>query len=509
MRDFYAGLGVDIYKDAVSLPGVSLQYLMRKTLDNPATPPLFPPNLTAYKMLKGAVVGGPSLVFTRKHVVGETAIRSHCCPNSKPVKKILGYDANSLYPSTMLEDMPTGPGVVVEYEGPLAAAQALPMRIKTRKWFGFAEVDIEVPEEQWPKFEDFPPLFVNRRVPEAAILAHMKQYLRDSGREAMPGQRKLLGVMSASKILLYAPLLDWYIDKGLVLKAVYRTIDYQPANIFSWFVDEVTTNRRRGDADPTKAIFADIFKLLGNSSYGKLIENKEAQTNTFYCRKQDELDAHMRSPLFDWCDEVAGGVYRVEKHPKTITINRFFQGGIVVYQIAKLAMLEFYYDFLDHYVDRSDFELMQMDTDSLYLALSAEKLEDVIKPSLREEFEEFKLAWLVCKPEDKRTPGLFKLEKQGKRMIALCSKCYYLDDGPDTAAKVSAKGVSQRQNPLRWERYASALLGACDTVTNRGFRMHNGAMHTYEQRKRGLLAYYDKRVVLPDGIHTEPIEYHQ
>ena len=336
----------------------------------------------------------------------------------------------------------------------------------------------------------------------------MKQYLHNSGRAIVPDQRKLLGVMSASKILLYAPLLKWYIDKGLTLKAVYRTIDYKSAKIFSWFVDEVTANRCRGDADPSKAIFADIFKLLGNSSYGKMIENKEEQTSTFYCRNQDELDAHMRSSFFDWCDEVADGVYRVEKRKKTITINRFFQGGIVVYQLAKLSMLEFYYDFLDRYVDRCDYELMQMDTDSLYFTLSSVKLEDVIKPPLREEFEALKQAWLVCTPEDKRTPGLFKLEKQGKRMIALCSKCYYIDAGPDSPAKVSAKGVSQRQNPLRWERYNAALQGVNDMVTNRGFRMHNGAMHTYEQRKRGLSAYYDKRVVLPDGIHTDPLEYH-
>jgi len=31
---------------------------------------------------------------------------------------------------------------------------------------------------------------------------------------------------------------------------------------------------------------------------------------------------------------------------------------------------------------------------------------------------------------------------------------------------------------------------------------------TYEQQKLGLSAYYDKHWVLPDGIHTEPIEFH-
>ena len=44
--------------------------------------------------------------------------------------------------------------------------------------------------------------------------------------------------------------------------------------------------------------------------------------------------------------------------------------------------------------------------------------------------------------------------------------------------------------------------------TNRGFRMKDGVMYTYEQHKLGLSAYYDKRWVLEDGIHTEPIEFH-
>ena len=73
---------------------------------------------------------------------------------------------------------------------------------------------------------------------------------------------------------------------------------------------------------------------------------------------------------------------------------------------------------------------------------------------------------------------------------------------------MSSKGVNKKQNELRWERYESALEGRKDMATNRGFGMRNGAMYTYEQRKLGLSAYYDKRWVLPDGIHTEPIEFH-
>jgi len=53
---------------------------------------------------------------------------------------------------------------------------------------------------------------------------------------------------------------------------VYTTIEYQPGKILAWFVDEVTDASRMGDTDKEKAIFAEVFKLLGNSSYGKMIE---------------------------------------------------------------------------------------------------------------------------------------------------------------------------------------------------------------------------------------------
>jgi len=59
-----------------------------------------------------------------------------------------------------------------------------------------------------------------------------------------------------------------------------------------------------------------------------------------------------------------------------------------------------------------------------------------------------------------------------------------------------------------WQRFKEALKGSKDMATNRGFRMRDGQMVTYEQQKLGLSAYYDKRWVLPDGIHTEPIEFH-
>ena len=408
----------------------------------------------------------------------------------------------------MMKEMPCGPGKVTTYAHPEAFARLVPQLLHSREWFGFAEVDIEVPRELWPEFEEFPPIFINRSVPDSAVPQYMHDYLKNSGRKRFPEQPKLLGVMSAKKVLLYAPLLQWYLTNGLKLTAVHRTIDYEPCEIFTWFVKEVADNRRKGDADKDKALLAEVFKLLGNSAYGKFIEAVERQNRTLYTCNEEEVDKHLRSVWFTDLEEI-GGAYKIELRKSKLTIDRPFQVGIVVYQLAKLRMLQFYYEFLDHYLDRRDFELIQMDTDSMYFALSYEKLEDAIKPSYEAQFEEDKKLWLAWDKWSNREPGLFKLEKQGTRAIALCSKCYYVEGEVAGQAKVSSKGVNKRQNQLRWERYEQALEGRRDMATNRGFRMHNGAMYTYEQRKLGLSVYYDKRWLLPDGIHTEPIEFHQ
>ena len=87
-------------------------------------------------------------------------------------------------------------------------------------------------------------------------------------------------------------------------------------------------------------------------------------------------------------------------------------------------------------------------------------------------------------------------------MIALTSKCYYADNEDGSTKKFSCKGVNRRQNEMNWERYRKALFGSLDKARNIGFRKRDNHFVTYEQSKLGLSAYYDKRIVHEDGIHT-------
>ena len=190
MRSFYIKRGIEILKDAVSLPGVSLQFLMRGTLLNKKDDPeLYSPSKKAYEMLKSSVVGGPSIVFTRMHEAEKTKIRDNEYKDAKFCKKVLGYDANALYLSTMSNYMPCGKDEVWNFKDHEKSAKILCDKLHNEEWFGFDEVDIEVPKNLNKKFEEMCPLFYNKDNPEEMVSEEMLEYIKNTGRTRTKNQK--------------------------------------------------------------------------------------------------------------------------------------------------------------------------------------------------------------------------------------------------------------------------------------------------------------------------------
>ena len=119
---------------------------------------------------------------------------------------------------------------------------------------------------------------------------------------------------------------------------------------------------------------------MGNSRYGKTICNKQKHSRVKYV-KGLSFELFTNSWQFKKGVEVADDLYEVELQPKSVNNNLPIQIGFMVYQYAKLKMFTF--DFLDRCIDRWDYALCQMDTDSLYMALSGGNLDDLVKPDMR------------------------------------------------------------------------------------------------------------------------------
>ncbi len=126
----YRSKGIDMLKSAISLPGLAIRWLFTQI----ESPPILTfnsrcsvadvctsvkqslpvmlldkPNEDLYSIIRGGIVGGPSIVFHRYHEVGLTRIREKTYGSSAKVcGKIVGVDANALYLWSMSQEMPTG-----------------------------------------------------------------------------------------------------------------------------------------------------------------------------------------------------------------------------------------------------------------------------------------------------------------------------------------------------------------------------------------------------------------
>ena len=198
--------------------------------------------------------------------------------------------------------------------------------------------------------------------------------------------------------------------------AVHHLVEYKPGKRFSCFPNEVVNARCQADKDTPKQQLGDVAKSKGNSFYGKMIEDLGCHKSTKFTRKERVVDKALRSLFFNNLEEI-GGAYEIKEFERTVIMKRPYHCGIAVYQLGKLQMLEFYYDFLDKYFSRKDFELCYMDTDSFYLAISGDSLDEIVNPEIKQAFEADKKNWLATDAFSEITHGLFKPEFAGTRGV--------------------------------------------------------------------------------------------
>ena len=285
--------------------------------------------------------------------------------------------------------------------------------------------------------------------------------------------------------------------------------------------------RRKSDENSNSSVIAETMKLLANSSYGNQIMDRSRHTVTKYL-SDEKTHAANNSKLFKRLGHMNNSLYEVElaktkiEYKEPITV-RFF-----ILQNAKLRMLELYYIFFTGFCDANKFEGLEMDTDSLYLAVAEKELKDCIRPEMRAEWQRLRsndcvnsftadavanfFSGKCCvrhKQHDNREPGLFKEEFGCTELLCLCGKTHCCYDVNSNKPKFSSKGLNKRvleqsdDRPL--ETYRIDLNEKVNvTSNNRGFGTNNHSVAIYEQVKKCLSYFYPKRIVETDGSHIQP-----
>ena len=82
-------------------------------------------------------------------------------------------------------------------------------------------------------------------------------------------------------------MLKWYLNHGLVITHIYTIVEYIPNAAFSSFITQIAQSHLEGDRDKDKALIAEMSKLIGNSSYGQMITNKEKHHDIIYVNESE------------------------------------------------------------------------------------------------------------------------------------------------------------------------------------------------------------------------------
>ena len=156
-------------------------------------------------------------------------------------------------------------------------------------------------------------------------------------------------IILGKKDLLYTPLLKWYLDHGMIITQTYSFIKASSHTPFKRFEAEVS-DKQQGDEDPNKGCIADMMKLVGNAAFGRSGMDKSKHKSIKYTDDIDKLKDEMEHFTFHHADEV-DGIYEIKKHKRRINLNNPIHVSIAIYQLAKLRMLQFYYDLIDKHID--------------------------------------------------------------------------------------------------------------------------------------------------------------
>ena len=312
---------------------------------------------------------------------------------------------------------------------------------------------------------------------------------------------------------------------GLVVTDIEWVMEYNPKQCFKWFEDEVVHDRRMADMRPEYKIRGETSKTKGNVAYGYTLMDKTKHTSIRFCTESN-IDNHIRNPLFKSLDELNGEVFEVEKGKRKVILDTPIQIGIAVYSYAKLNLLSFW-EFINKFLVNDLYQLMECDTDSLYIAFARETIDECVKPELKEEWDTEKHNFFSSTDDsdfkfggenipfsqwDKRTPGKYKPEFEGVGMICLNSKVFHiwsdkLDKEGMLIVKTSCKGTQKKRNDLIRKNFFY-VLESCNPyfIENAGFIRDGLDTKTYTQIKKGLGYFYGKRKVLADGVSTTHLD---
>ena len=427
---------------------------------------------------------------------------------SKPVKHLLQWDANSLYAHCMQFKLPYADlkWVSMDMDTALETIRKNDFNADTEYLY---EVDLEYPEELHDHFSDYPPAPENIQISTRMYSQYQHDLAAELGCKLTEFPKLVPNLLKKTKYIVHGQALKLYLELGLKLTAVYRVMQFSQKAIIKPFVDlNIQLRVREGNS----AFEKDFFKLMNNAVFGKTMENLKKRIRLELVNPTDvaRMNRLISNPAYKGHTIFENGLVAVHLTKVSLKLNRPIYIGQAILDISKYVMYNFYYNTVkERYGNKA--RLLYTDTDSLLCEIETENIyEDMLKINNEKptfDFSEYPKNHPNYDVSKKGVPGLFKDECKSaaiKEFVGICPKMYSFitSEGKNTK---KAKGVKRAvvSKTLHHDMYKDALLNRkIYRSTQVTLRSKKHKIGVYRQTKTSLCPLDTKRYILEDGIET-------
>ena len=154
---------------------------------------------------------------------------------------------------------------------------------------------------------------------------------------------------------------------GLKVKKVHRVLEFNQSPWLKQYID-FNTEKRKQAKNSFKKHF---FKLMNNSVFGKTMENLRKRVNIKLVTEYKNLDKITSKPTYVSSKIFNENLMAVHKMKETLTLNRPAYVGMCIFDLSKMLMYDFHYNYIKKRYGDSD-KLLFTDTDSLTYEIEAE-----------------------------------------------------------------------------------------------------------------------------------------
>jgi hypothetical protein len=432
--------------------------------------------------------GGICLISNRYARANNKYISSYN-PDEKS-SYIMYLDANNLYGYAMIQSLPIDD---FKWADPSIFTADYITNISDDSDTGcLLEVDLEYPKEIHDLHNDYPCAPESLAVTDNMLSEYSKQ-LKSKLSLGTSNIKKLVpNLNNKSKYVLHYRNLKLYISLGLVLKKVYRVLQFRQEAWLKPYIDFNTTKRAASKNDFEK----EFFKLMNNSVFGKTMENVKGRINFELVTDEKRLEKLTAKPRYKKTKRFNDDLVGVELNKSAITLNKPIIVGACVLDMSKVLMYDFHYNTMKKTYGNKC-KLLFTDTDSLTYHIETEDIYNDMSNNKHDyDFSDYPKEHMLYNCNNKKVIGKMKDETNGVpivEFVGLKPKMYSVKTEFTESKK--AKGVSRHvvKNDIKHSDYYNCLMNdSIKMTTMNTIRSYDHHIYSINVNKRGLSSYDDK-----------------